>query len=63
MSLKLKHVVTFLKITIFFISVNINDFVTDVKYIWNNSYIWTAVVDQSEEWQQWKGWGKGSENP
>ena len=22
----------------------------DVKYIWNNSYIWTAVVDQSEEW-------------
>ena len=23
---------------------------TDVKYIWNNSYIWTAVVDQSEEW-------------
>ena len=21
----------------------------DVKYIWNNSYIWTAVVDQSEE--------------
>ena len=21
-----------------------------VKYIWNNSYIWTAVVDQSEEW-------------
>ena len=26
----------------------------DVKYIWNNSYIWTAVVDQSEEWSsQW----------
>ena len=24
--------------------------VNDVKYIWNNSYIWTAVVDQSEEW-------------
>ena len=23
---------------------------TDVKYIWNNSYIWTAVLDQSEEW-------------
>ena len=23
---------------------------SDVKYIWNNSYIWTAVVDQSEEW-------------
>ena len=22
----------------------------DVKYIWNDSYIWTAVVDQSEEW-------------
>ena len=22
----------------------------DVKYIWNNSYIWTAVVDQSGEW-------------
>ena len=22
----------------------------DVKYIWNNSYICTAVVDQSEEW-------------
>ena len=22
----------------------------DVKYISNNSYIWTAVVDQSEEW-------------
>ena len=22
----------------------------DMKYIWNNSYIWTAVVDQSEEW-------------
>ena len=22
----------------------------DVKYIWNNSYIWTAVVDPSEEW-------------
>ena len=22
----------------------------DAKYIWNNSYIWTAVVDQSEEW-------------
>ena len=22
----------------------------DVKYTWNNSYIWTAVVDQSEEW-------------
>ena len=22
----------------------------DVKYIWNNSYIWTAVVDESEEW-------------
>ena len=22
----------------------------DVKYIWNNSYIWTAVIDQSEEW-------------
>ena len=22
----------------------------DVKYIWNNSYIWTAVLDQSEEW-------------
>ena len=22
----------------------------DVKYIWNNSHIWTAVVDQSEEW-------------
>ena len=22
----------------------------DVKFIWNNSYIWTAVVDQSEEW-------------
>ena len=22
----------------------------DVKNIWNNSYIWTAVVDQSEEW-------------
>ena len=22
----------------------------DVKYIWNNSYIWPAVVDQSEEW-------------
>ena len=20
------------------------------EYIWNNSYIWTAVVDQSEEW-------------
>ena len=34
-----------------------------VKYIWNNSYIWTAVVDQSEEFVQknyhdknkWKG--------
>ena len=25
-------------------------FIYDVKYIWNNSYIWTAVVDQSEEW-------------
>ena len=24
--------------------------ISDVKYIWNNSYIWTAVVDQSEEW-------------
>ena len=24
--------------------------ITAVKYIWNNSYIWTAVVDQSEEW-------------
>ena len=22
----------------------------DMRYIWNNSYIWTAVVDQSEEW-------------
>ena len=22
----------------------------DMKYRWNNSYIWTAVVDQSEEW-------------
>ena len=22
----------------------------DAKYIWNNSYIWTAVVDQSEDW-------------
>ena len=22
----------------------------DAKYIWNNSYICTAVVDQSEEW-------------
>ena len=21
----------------------------DVKYMWNNSYIWTAVVDESEE--------------
>ena len=27
---------------------NINSY--DVKHIWNNSYIWTAVVDQSEEW-------------
>ena len=27
-----------------------NTYNTDVKYIWNNSYIWTAVVDQSEEW-------------
>ena len=25
-------------------------FFYDVKYLWNNSYIWTAVVDQSEEW-------------
>ena len=24
----------------------------DVKHIWNNSYIWTAVVDQSEEWKE-----------
>ena len=24
--------------------------IIDVKYIWNNSYIWAAVVDQSEEW-------------
>ena len=23
---------------------------SDVNYIWNNSYIWSAVVDQSEEW-------------
>ena len=23
---------------------------SDAKYIWNNSYTWTAVVDQSEEW-------------
>ena len=24
------------------------------KYIWNNSYIWTAVIDESEEWSsQW----------
>ena len=22
----------------------------DVRYIWNNAWIWTAVVDQSEEW-------------
>ena len=22
----------------------------DVMFIWNDSYIWTAVVDQSEEW-------------
>ena len=25
-----------------------------MKYIWNNSYIWTAVVDQSEEWSSQK---------
>ena len=24
------------------------------KYIWNNSYIWTVVIDESEEWSsQW----------
>ena len=24
------------------------------KFIWNNSYIWTAVIDESEEWSsQW----------
>ena len=24
------------------------------KYIWNNSYVWTAVIDESEEWSsQW----------
>ena len=26
----------------------------DVKNIWNNSYIWTAVVDQSDEWSSQK---------
>ena len=30
--------------------VKVNQVSIDVKYIWNNSYIWTAVVDQSEEW-------------
>ena len=29
---------------------NLTPTFSDVKYIWNNSYIWTAVVDQSEEW-------------
>ena len=24
--------------------------IIDVKYKLNNSYIWTAVIDQSEEW-------------
>ena len=28
----------------------LTSYAIDVKYIWNNSYIWTAVVDQSEEW-------------
>ena len=24
------------------------------KYIWNNSYVWTAIIDESEEWSsQW----------
>ena len=30
--------------------VNIYIVYVDVKDIWNNSYIWTAVVVQSEEW-------------
>ena len=40
-----------------------SDFVIiDVKYIWSNSYIWTAVVDQSEEWssqsEEWSSLNK-----